>query len=149
MIKFLKNKYQLRNALVQYGQYYYDNKYEIRKLLWYYNNIKHKKVAIWGAGLKGTAFLKIIDRDNSRIKYVIDISQKNQGTVLPTGHRIVDYQQIQKDAIDIVFIMNANHFAENYSLLQRAKIHTTLLDMDKILGAKLETKKSIKSEVVI
>lgn len=137
MFEWLKNKYQLRNALVQYGKYYYDNKYALRKLIWYYKSKKKYKIAIWGAGLKGTAFLKIIDADKTRIECVIDINSKNHRKKLITGHTIIPFEQMTTRKIDIVIVMNANHFAEIYMLLKQAGIHTTLVDLDKMIGAKM------------
>lgn len=149
MFEWLKNKYQLRNALVQYGKYYYENKYELRKLIWYFKIKESKRIAIWGAGLKGTAFLKIVDADARRIHSVIDINSKNHGKRLFTGHVINSFELIKSEKIDVLFIMNANHYAEIYMLLKKEGIHTTLIDLDKTIGGKMTTYESIESGEVI
>jgi len=58
MVKSYKKK---TSALRQYGDYYLKRKTDLCKILWYYKKKRQYKIAVWGAGLKGTAFIETVD----------------------------------------------------------------------------------------
>lgn len=69
-----------------------------------------KKIAIWGAGLRGKAFLEIFDINNTYISYVYDINEKKWGSHMPTGQIIVGVDE--EHETDVLLIMNINHDVE-------------------------------------
>lgn len=84
----------------------------------YVNDYKSKKVQIeslkkvlteqfdtiilWGAGLKGMAFLECFDEQNQWIDFVVDSNEEKQGTYLDTGHPIRDIESVSEDMVIII-----------------------------------------------
>lgn len=63
---------------------------------------KMYRVAIWGAGMKGTSILGILKKYNMHIEGVIDSSPKKQGSRI-CGYEVVAYEKIC-DRVDVVVI---------------------------------------------
>ena len=101
------------NAIEIYEEYFGSKKEIIYKILKYYKS-KSKRIAIWGAGLRGQAFLNVLDRECNIIDYVYDINEKKIGERLETGHLICDYK---KNKSDIVLVMNNLHEVDIYDRL--------------------------------
>ncbi|MES2837546.1 MAG: class I SAM-dependent methyltransferase [Bacteroidota bacterium] len=73
----------------------------------------YKNVAIWGAGAKGSTFLNLIDKEANKIKCVIDINPKKQNMFLGgTGHPIIKPEDITKNNIETIIVMNVNYLNE-------------------------------------
>lgn len=67
-----------------------------------------KRVALWGSGSKGVAFLTAMAEDAEHIAYVVDINPYRQGKYMAgTGHRIVEPEHLLTEKADVVIAMNS------------------------------------------
>ena len=89
-----------------------------------------KQIAIWGAGQRGNAFLKVYDSQFEKIRCVYDKNEQRYGTVLETGHSIVDYRS---DVADVVFIMNNAHEMSTKELLVENNSRALVINIDNII----------------
>lgn len=65
-----------------------------------------KRVALWGSGSKGVAFLTTLGL-GGEVAYVVDINPFRQGKFMPgSGHRIVGPQDLPGSPPDVVVLMN-------------------------------------------
>ncbi len=65
------------------------------------------KVALWGAGAKGTTFANLIDPNQKFIDCIVDLNPNKQGNFVPgTGHPIVDYRELASRSITDAILMN-------------------------------------------
>ena len=86
------------------------------------------KVAIWGAGAKGTTFVNLIDPENKIIDSIIDLNPNKQGKYSSgTGHPIIGYKEIQSRGIKSAILMNPNYHREIIALLEDEKISIELI----------------------
>lgn len=93
---------------------------------------KGRRVAIWGAGAKGTTFSNLIDIEGSLIDSLIDINPNKHGKyVAGSAHPIIDYQQISARGITDVVLMNPNYHDEICSLLKESNITVNLIEKPK------------------
>lgn len=141
----ISGMYQLIKAMKLYGDYYNEIRSTTRSVLHYYVDRKNHNVAIWGAGLKGKAFLNVIDTKQRFIKYVYDRDEKKIGLVMPTGHPIVDYQNKINQDVRVVLIMNNNFETEIARNLSDNGMKVILVNIDSIITGKLTTKEVIKT----
>jgi SAM-dependent methyltransferase len=71
-----------------------------------------KRVAIWGAGSKGVAFLTTL-ATGDEVAYAVDINPYKQGKFLAgTGHRVVGPDSLPDEPPDLVIAMNAIYLEE-------------------------------------
>lgn len=91
---------------------------------------EEKTIAIWGAGLRGRAFLNVFDPDGVKLTYVFDKDEKKHGTVLDTGHQIVDFQEYNVDA---VIVVNSKLEYKILGALEDAKKKARILNIDNII----------------
>lgn len=83
-----------------------------------------EKIAIWGAGAKGTTFANLVDPKLKLITCVVDLNPQKQGNYLPgTGHPIVDYYVLADLGITTAILMNPNYREENQALLSKAGLN--------------------------
>ena len=143
-IEAAKNKIQLYKAIKIYGTYYADYRKNIRSVLRYYVNKKNYNIAIWGAGLKGKAFLSVIDPQQKLIKYVYDIDEIKFGRNMPTGHTIVDYSEKYYQDIHVVLLMNNNYETEIASQLEEENLKVILINIDSIIAGELLPQEVVK-----
>ena len=143
-IEKIMNFYQLNKAIKIYGTYYTKCRNNIRSVLHYYTNKKNYSVAVWGAGLKGKAFLRVIDPKQQFIKCVYDIDKSKFNKSMPTGHKIVDYTMLQNQDVHVVLLMNNNFETEIASALEEQKMDVILINIDSIIAGEL-TMRSIIS----
>lgn len=62
-----------------------------------------RRIAVWGAGSKGVAFLNAVAPDADA---VVDVNPRKQGRYVPgTGHRVVGPNELGAD-IETIFVMN-------------------------------------------
>jgi len=72
-----------------------------------------KKVAIWGAGAKGSTFLNLVDKEERNIDCVVDINPKKQHHYVGgTGHYIIKPEELKERDIEHIIIMNENYLDE-------------------------------------
>ena len=80
-----------------------------------YNNmlLNHPNLAIWGAGAKGSTFLNLLDKNENKVKYVIDINPKKQHKFVGgTGHFIIKPDELSDYSIQNAIVMNENYLDE-------------------------------------
>lgn len=131
--KYLKDK----GAIYEFGDYYKSYKDEIIEILEYYRD-KSMKVAIWGSGLKGTAFLNVIDSKGKYISYVTDMNKQLYGTMATPRHRVISIDDVLQAAPDVIIIMSAVHYADNYAILKEKGYNGIILDLDAIIENKAD-----------
>lgn len=128
------------NAIEIYEEYFGDKKEVISKILTYYKS-KSMKIAIWGAGFRGQAFLNVFDIGCTIVDYVYDINEKRFGEKLETGHLICDYKDNKSD---IVLVMNNLHEVDIYDRLTEIYDDIELLNIDNIILGDLHEKDIIE-----
>jgi hypothetical protein len=143
IIDHYKNLYDNQKALKIYGDYYRKNGQVLYNILSYYKNKKGYRVAIWGGGLKGKAFLQIFDKNNELVRYIYDINKDLWNSKMNTGHHIVDYRDQKYQDIDVVFIMNNNFETEIAGMLKEADMHVILVNIDSIICGNMSYRESL------
>lgn len=91
--------------------------YEVKfteRLFEYNELIKNAgRVAIWGAGAKGSTFLNLLDKQAENIACVIDINPKKQHQFVGgTGHYIIKPDELKNYNIENIIVMNINYIDE-------------------------------------
>lgn len=140
--EFIKTK----GAVLQYGDYYNSYKEELIKLLEYYKAMGYH-VAIWGAGLKGKAFLNCIDREGKYIQTVIDLNQDLHDKFITSKHKVVSLTEALIRNPDIIFIMSSFHYADNNSLLRDSGYHGKIIDLDYLIENNIKFEAIIQNRV--
>ena len=73
----------------------------------------NKKIAVWGAGAKGTSFVNLFDKDRELVEYIVDINKNKQGKYVgKSGHKVVGEDEIAKNDIEVIYVMNENYLDE-------------------------------------
>lgn len=108
---------------------YYREKRDKLDLIFNFCIIEHKKLAIWGAGKKGRAFLESLDQECSYVSYVFDMNQQLYGLKVDTGQTILGYSK-QLD-VDVILIMNKSHYNSISKIVVNKNI--LLIDLDNYL----------------
>lgn len=144
LIEQIKNIIEQNKAVKLYGKYYFEYRKTLRQILYFYANKKKYNIAIWGAGLKGKAFLRAMDSKKEFIKYVYDIDKNKIGKVMPTGHTIVDYCSKYNQDVQIVLLMNNNYETETASLLEEHNLQVKLINIDSIIAGELSAREAVK-----
>jgi len=71
-----------------------------------------KRVAVWGSGSKGVAFLTTLEAGQT-VAYAVDINPYRHGYFMPgTGHRIVGPKELPDQPPDVVVVMNPIYCGE-------------------------------------
>lgn len=117
-------------AIGLYGEYYLEHKDKVMQLLDYLKE-KYDSVLLWGAGLKGSAFLQICDLETKIIEYVIDMDEHKHNKQLESGHIIKGIDSIKKNTT--IIISNVNFYSSVcFSLINAGydikKLHLICLD---------------------
>ncbi|MFC1643522.1 class I SAM-dependent methyltransferase [Chlamydiota bacterium] len=90
-----------------------------------------EKIALWGAGAKGVTFLNLVDPNNELIDCVVDLNPNKQEKFIPgTAHSIISFKELPKRGIYKAIVMNPNYNEENRSLLEKAGIKVTFIDLE-------------------
>lgn len=139
----LKEKSYKKKALKYYKGYYLSHEQVINKLISYYND-RSELIAVWGAGMKGTAFLELFDSGMTKIACVYDISDKKSGTKMLTGHDIFRPQDKKYENIKAVLLMNNNYETEVAGMLHDYNIKASLINMDSVILGKMSLKDTIE-----
>ena len=109
---------------------YFMKKYEvINNILSYYHQ-NDKTMAVWGAGLRGKAFLNIFDPVNQRISYVFDKDKNRYGEILGSGHKIMDF--LKHDTDIVIVANNSLEYVILHTLRQNGK-KAAVLNVDNII----------------
>lgn len=87
------------------------------------------RVALWGAGAKGSTFANLVDPDGVALDCVVDLNPNKQGRFIPgTGHPIVDFHELPRRGVTSAILMNPNYREENLALLRQAQIQANLVE---------------------
>ncbi|MBK9387787.1 MAG: methyltransferase domain-containing protein [Planctomycetes bacterium] len=71
-----------------------------------------RRVALWGAGAKGTTFLSLV-KPLEALRHVIDIHPRKVGRHVPlTGHRVDPPEALRDSGVDVILVMNPAYAAE-------------------------------------
>jgi SAM-dependent methyltransferase len=88
------------------------------------------RVAIWGAGAKGSTFANLVDPGARLIDCVVDLNPAKQGKfVLGTGHPILDYRELARRGVTRAILMNPEYRDECATLLAAAGIDAQLVEL--------------------
>lgn len=72
-----------------------------------------RRVALWGAGGRGSSFLAAVDPGRSYVDFAVDINPNRQGCFLPvSGHQVYPPEALQDRGCDITLISNATYEEE-------------------------------------
>ena len=95
---------KLQEKYANYSSYYSMHKEVIEEL---FCDCKKKgyKVAIWGAGKKGSDFLEVCDNERKNISFVIDKDSAKVGMYTSTGHLIQTFEDVSH-YVDVIISMN-------------------------------------------
>ncbi len=93
-----------------------------------------KRIAIWGAGKKGRAFLAAFDSECRYIRFVFDKDTTKFGQRLPAGHLIVDYRSHQAD---IVLLTSNSFFWETKFVCRSLPWKMQIINLDDVIYGKL------------
>ena len=111
------------------------------------------KIAIWGYGLKGIAFLNSLKGAYKYVDKIIDIKQELIGKKYKKKIEIIDYSNIKNENITDIFIINGVFFAENITHLSEINYNGNVYDLDDIIYNKITKNQivnnSYKSEKII
>ena len=71
------------------------------------------RIALWGAGGRGTSFLAAVDSGRSYVDFAVDVNPRRQGCFLPvTGHPVHAPDALKDPGCDITLISNATYEEE-------------------------------------
>ena len=91
---------------------------------------RNGRVALWGAGAKGSTFANLVDPNGYLIDCVVDLNPNKQGRYIPgSGHPIVGYRELVERKVTDVILMNPNYRDETLKLLHAAQIDTKLIEL--------------------
>ena len=91
---------------------------------------RNRKVALWGSGSKGVAFLTTLNAGRE-IGCVVDINPYRQGHYMSgTGHPIVGPDVLRDYRPDVVIIMNAVYRQEIGKQLEQMGLHPELMTLE-------------------
>ncbi len=86
-----------------------------------------RKVAVWGAGSKGSSFLNVL-RAGTEVEFIIDVNPAKHGKfVAGTGHRIVAPEALRGSAVETIVLMNPLYEHEVRASLDQIKPDTVVL----------------------
>jgi SAM-dependent methyltransferase len=86
-----------------------------------------KRVAIWGSGSKGVAFLTSL-QDPDAVSWVVDINPYRHGMFMAgTGHEVVAPEFLRTARPDVVVVMNPIYTREIGEQLQTLGVHSELV----------------------
>lgn len=123
---------------VGYEIYYIKHKEKIKFLFSY---LGAKKIALWGAGKKGTDFLKICDKKRKFIYVVIDKDENKWGQELETGHKIGKFNNYVSE-LDGILVVNNAYFGNVYNYIHKQEKDFFIVNLDAYIA--LGTKENIE-----
>lgn len=139
----MKQKRELKKAEYLYGDYYKKSINTINTLLKYYKK-KNLKIAIWGGGLKGIAFLKIFDPYFEYIENAFDNNEQKWGSRMPTKHPIASINNASFCEIEVILLMNNNYETEVAAQLIENEKNVVLFNIDSIILGNLTFEECIQ-----
>lgn len=127
----------ITNENISYRDYYTAFYDKIASLLEYCKRNNYR-VALWGAGLKGTGFLSVIDQKATKIVAVIDKDISKQGNMTDTGHRIISAEEAA-GCVDFIIIANKHFYSNNKTDIKQINSDLLTFNLDLYLLMKNST----------
>lgn len=91
--------------------------------------LNNDNIVIWGGGSKGITFVNLLDKDRSKVKYLVDINPKKQHKYIGfTGHQILPPDSIDTEKEQIVIVANQNYYDEIVKSIDSKKLTFTTLE---------------------
>lgn len=109
---------------------YFKTQYDVIHQMLELYLLKGKKVALWGAGARGKAFLNVYDPDHRFIACIYDKNESRFGEVFETGHCICDFRN---EPADIVIVANNTFEYKTLRTLRAAQIMSEVINVDSII----------------
>ncbi|MDD3138674.1 MAG: hypothetical protein PHX08_06860 [Lachnospiraceae bacterium] len=134
---------ELRQAKYIYHDYYCAAYKNINSIFEYYKS-KNEKIGIWGAGLKGLAFLDLYDSNRQYISVVYDNNEKRWGTIMQTGHPICSIEEEKFSDVTVILLMNNNYETEIAGKLRKVQKKVALINIDSVILGKLNLDKTLE-----
>ncbi len=130
IVKKMISSYTEKNAIKLYGKYYRENRKKIYHVIKDFQKEEVGNIAVWGAGLKGIAFLRVIDPKKVYVNTVIDIDECKHGERLLTGHIIEGIDAIRESDIGMILVMNSGFYADIAERIQKKGFNVRLISVD-------------------
>lgn len=92
---------------------------------------KHWKIALWGAGIRGQAFVKVYASSWKQLHIVYDMDPSKQGQKLYSGVLVKGFDEGQADKVDCILVMNSAHTLSVCGLVNRRD--TVIFDLNTYL----------------
>lgn len=124
---------------IGYETYYIKHQEKIKFL---FSHLKTKKIALWGAGKKGTDFLKVCDKNKKFIYIVIDKDENKWEQELETGHKIGKFNNYISE-LDGILVVNNAYFGNVYNYIHKQKKDFFIVNLDAYIA--LGTKENIEN----
>jgi threonine dehydrogenase-like Zn-dependent dehydrogenase len=106
----------------------YGTAHEEKVAAWQRRVAEAGRVAIWGSGSKGVAFLSALGAEAGRVGHVVDINPHRQGMhMIGTGHPIVAPEALPAIRPDTIVVMNRVYRDEVAAMLARLGLAPALL----------------------
>ncbi len=94
------------------------------------HRIAGRRVAIWGAGSKGVAFLTTLGIEDA-VACAVDINPHKQGLYMPgSGHRVLGPEDLVRERPEVVLVMNPIYRDEIARDLARLAIEAELIPVE-------------------
>jgi len=91
-------------------------------------------VALWGASGRGVTFANLIDSNQIKIQYLIDINKNKINKYIGgTGHKIISIDEIKNSNILNIIIMNSIYESEIKKILKEKELDIKTYTIDVIL----------------
>ncbi len=130
ILKKLMDTHTEKKAMASYGKYYMENRKKIYHTIKTFQKEAEGNIAIWGAGPKGMAFLRVIDPKNKYINTVIDIDESKQGKRLLTGHVIEGISSIVDNNVGMILVMNSKFYVDIEERIQKKGFYVRIISVD-------------------
>lgn len=146
IIQTIRQNKKIRKAIDLYGDSYEAVRDNLEELFQYYREKQMTNIAVWGAGLKGEAFLKVIDSQRTKIKCVFDIDEEKYGTYMNSGHEIVDYKKRENQNIQVILLMNNTYENETIALLREKDFYAEVVNIDSFVDGNLNVQEFLEMQ---
>jgi len=84
------------------------------------------RVAMWGAGAKGTIFMNVVPCA-AAIESVVDLNPRKRGMYVPgTGHRVIAPEELKDNPPDVILVVNPLYESEVAKMTQQLGLQAEL-----------------------
>lgn len=109
--------------------------------------MQKQNIAIWGIGLKGTAFIREMDKKHEYIDMIVDTDSNLWGQKYDKDMYINSYEDILTSHIDVVFIVNTNFFEGNSTILKNLGYTGKIIDLDGLIESKENAEEVLNQDI--